>query len=150
MCRTKRRVRSVSTLPKRLFYKYDFERRNRAMRYIKEEYDYISSIRRNNILFDMALYKLDQMIAEMKFNHTYDPYTVLTVPRIRAQIQLTDKYDPQFRTKKRGAFAPHNYLPSALSFFPSLSFTSAPFSASGMGRPIRPAFSSMESPSLAM
>ena len=42
------------------------------MRYIKEEYDYISSIRRNNILFDMALYKLDQMIAEMKFNHTYD------------------------------------------------------------------------------
>ena len=71
-----------------------------AMRYIKEEYDYISSIRRNNILFDMALYKLDQMIAEMKFNHTYDPYTVLTVPRIRAQIKLTDKYDPQFRTKK--------------------------------------------------
>lgn len=100
MCRTKRRIRSVSTLPKRLFYKYDFERRNRAMRYIKEEYDYISSIRRNNILFDMALYKLDQMIAEMKFNRTYDPYTVLTVPRIRAQIQLTDKYDPQFRTKK--------------------------------------------------
>ena len=88
MCRTKRRVRSVSTLPKRLFYKYDFERRNRAMRYIKEEYDYISSIRRNNILFDMALYKLDQMIAEMKFNHTYDPYTVL---------------------KKRGAPPPCNY-----------------------------------------
>ena len=55
---------------------------------------------KNNILFDMALYKLDQMIAEMKFNRTYDPYTVLTVPRIRAQIQLTDKYDPQFRTKK--------------------------------------------------
>ena len=50
----------------------------------------------------------------------------------------------------RGAFAPLNYLPSAVSFFPSLSFTSAPFSASGMGRPIRPAFSSMESPSLAM
>lgn len=101
MCRKKRRVRSVSTLPKRLFYKYDFERRKRAMRYIKEEYDYITSARRNNILFDMALYKLDQMIAEMKFNHTYDPYTVLTVPRIRAQIKLTDKYDPQFRTKNK-------------------------------------------------
>ena len=55
MCRTKRRIRSVSTLPKRLFYKYDFERRNRAMRYIKEEYDYISSLRRNNILFDMYM-----------------------------------------------------------------------------------------------
>lgn len=101
MCRTKRRVRNVSTLPKRLFYKYDFERRKRAMRYIKEEYDYISSIRRNNILFDMALYKLDQMIAEMKFNHTYDPYTVLTVPRIRAQIKLTDKYDPQYHKKNK-------------------------------------------------
>lgn len=112
MCRTKRRVRSVSTMPKRLFYKYDFERRNRAMRYIKEEYDYISSIRRNNILFDMALYKLDQMIAEMKFNHTYDPYTVLTVPRIRAQIKLTDRYDPQYRkktNKKGGAPPPCNY-----------------------------------------
>ena len=72
-----------------------------AMHYIKEEYDYISSIRRNNILFDMALYKLDQMIAEMKFNHTYDPYTVLTVPRIRAQIKLTDKYDPQYRKKNK-------------------------------------------------
>ena len=47
------------------------------------------------------------MIAEMKLNHTYDPYTVLTVPRIRAPVKLTDKYDPQFRTKKiRGAFAP--------------------------------------------
>ena len=56
--------------------------------------------KKNNIMFDMAMYRLDQMIAEMKFNHTYDPYTVLTVPRIRAQIKLTDKYDPQFRTKK--------------------------------------------------
>mgnify|MGYP000108851530 CR=1 FL=1 len=93
-------IRSVNTLPVKLYRKRDYERRNRAMHYIKEEYDYISSIRRNNILFDMALYKLDQMIAEMKFNHTYDPYTVLTVPRIRAQIKLTDKYDPQFRTKK--------------------------------------------------
>ena len=96
-------VRSVRTLPAHLYHRRDFERRKRAMHYIKEEYDYISSIRRNNILFDI-----------------------------------------------RGAFAPHNYLPSAVSFFPSLSFTSAPFSASGMGRPIRPAFSSMESPSLAM
>ena len=52
----------------RLYHKRDFERRKRAMRYIKEEYDYITSARRNNILFDMALYKLDQMIAEMKFN----------------------------------------------------------------------------------
>lgn len=93
-------MRSVNTLPVKLYRKRDYERRNRAMRYVKEEYDYISSIRRNNILFDMALYKLDQMIAEMKFNRTYDPYTVLTVPRIRAQIQLADKYDPQFRTKK--------------------------------------------------
>lgn len=93
-------MRSVSTLPVKLYRKRDYERRKRAMRYIKEEYDYITSARRNNILFDMALYKLDQMIAEMKFNHTYDPYTVLTVPRIRAQIKLTDKYDPQFRTKK--------------------------------------------------
>ena len=99
-------VRSVRTLPAHLYHRRDFERRNRAMRYIKEEYDYISSIRRNNILFDMALYKLDQMIAEMKFNHTYDPYTVLTVPRIRAQIKLTDKYDPQFRTKNKGGFRP--------------------------------------------
>ena len=94
-------IRSVNTLPVKLYRKRDYERRNRAMRYIKEEYDYILSIRRNNILFDMALYKLDQMIAEMKFNHTYDPYTVLTVPRIRAQIKLTDKYDPQFRTKNK-------------------------------------------------
>ena len=112
MCRTKRRVRSVSTLPKRLFYKYDFERRNRAMRYIKEEYDYIfldchpgSDLLTQNALTAstsviLPVYKLDQMIAEMKFNHTYDPYTVLTVPRIRAQIKITDKYDPQFRTKK--------------------------------------------------
>ena len=146
-------MRSVNTLPVKLYRKRDYERRKRAMRYIKEEYDYITSARRNNILFDMALYKLDQMIAEMKFNHTYDPYTVLTVPRIRAQIKLTDKYDPQFRTKKSdigGLSPPLNYLPSAVSFFPSLSFTSAPFSASGMGRPMRPAFSSMESPSLAM
>lgn len=52
-------------------------------------------------MFDMAMYKLDQMIAEMKFNHTYDPYTVLTVPRIRAQIKLTDKYDPQYRKKNK-------------------------------------------------
>ena len=94
-------VRSVRTLPAHLYHRRDFERRKRAMRYIKEEYDYISSARRNNILFDMALYKLDQMIAEMKFNHTYDPYTVLTVPRIRAQIKLTDKYDPQYRKKNK-------------------------------------------------
>lgn len=106
MCRTKRRVRSVSTMPKRLFYKYDFERRNRAMRYIKEEYDYISSIRRNNILFDMALYKLDQMIAEMKFNHTYDPYTVLTVPRIRAQINLPTSMTHNSVQKNKGGFRP--------------------------------------------
>lgn len=94
-------IRSVNTLPVKLYRKRDYERRNRAMHYIKEEYDYISSVRRNNILFDMALYKLDQMIAEMKFNHTYDPYTVLTVPRIRAQIKLTDKYDPQYRKKNK-------------------------------------------------
>lgn len=43
-------VRSVRTLPAHLYHRRDFERRNRAMRYIKEEYDYISSIRRNNIL----------------------------------------------------------------------------------------------------
>ena len=56
-----------------------------------------------------------------------------------------------FFDRLRGGFRPPlNYLPSAVSFFPSLSFTSAPFSASGMGRPMRPAFSSMESPSLAM
>ena len=77
-------VRSVRTLPAHLYHRRDFERRKRAMRYIKEEHDYITSARRNNIMFDMAMYKLDQMIAEMKFNHTYDPYTVLTVPRIRA------------------------------------------------------------------
>ena len=51
-------VRSVRTLPAHLYHRRDFERRKRAMRYIKEEYDYISSIRRSNILFDMALYKL--------------------------------------------------------------------------------------------
>ena len=56
-------IRSVNTLPVKLYRKRDYERRNRAMRYIKEEYYYISSIRRNNILFDIALYKLDQMIA---------------------------------------------------------------------------------------
>ena len=94
-------VRSVRTLPAHLYHRRDFERRKRAMRYIKEEHDYITSARRNNIMFDMALYKLDQMIAEMKFNHTYDPYTVLTVPRIRAQIKLTDKYDPQYRKKNK-------------------------------------------------
>lgn len=112
MCRTKRRVRSVSTLPKRLFYKYDFERRNRAMRYIKEEYDYISSIRRNNILFDMALYKLDQMIAEMESKHLDDPRKILDAPRIREQISIMCRYDPQYRkktNKKRGAPPPCNY-----------------------------------------
>lgn len=112
MCRTKRRIRSVSTLPKRLFYKYDFERRNRAMRYIKEEYDYISSIRRNNILFDMALYKLDQMIAEMESKHLDDPRKILDAPRIREQISIMCRYDPQYRkktNKKRGAPPPCNY-----------------------------------------
>ena len=101
MCRTKHRVRSVSTLPKRLFYKYDFERRNRAMRYIKEEYDYISSIRRNNILFDMALYKLDQMIAEMESKHLDDPRKILDAPRIREQINIMCRYDPQYRKKNK-------------------------------------------------
>ncbi len=101
MCRTKRRVRSVSTLPKRLFYKYDFERRNRAMRYIKEEYDYISSIRRNNILFDMALYKLDRMIAEMESKHLDDPRKILDAPRIREQISIMCRYDPQYRKKNK-------------------------------------------------
>ena len=94
------RVRSVRTLPAHLYHRRDYERRKLAMRYIKEEHDYITSARRNNIMVDMALYKLDLMISAMKFNHTYAPYTVLTVPRIRAQIKLTDKYDPQFRTKK--------------------------------------------------
>lgn len=101
MCRTKRRVRSVSTLPKRLFYKYDFERRNRAMRYIKEEYDYISFIRRNNILFDMAMYKLDQMIAEMESKHLDDPCKILDAPRIREQINIMCRYDPQYRKKNK-------------------------------------------------
>lgn len=101
MCRTKRRVRSVSTMPKRLFYKYDFERRNRAMHYIKEEYDYISSIRRNNILFDMALYKLDQMIAEMESKHLDDPCKILDAPRIREQISIMCRYDPQYRKKNK-------------------------------------------------
>lgn len=101
MCRTKRRIRSVSTLPKRLFYKYDFERRNRAMRYIKEEYDYTSSIRRNNILFDMALYKLDQMIAEMESKHLDDPRKILDAPRIREQINIMCRYDPQYRKKNK-------------------------------------------------
>ena len=101
MCRTKRRVRNVSTLPKRLFYKYDFERRKRAMRYIKEEYDYISSIRRNNILFDMALYKLDQMIAEMESKHLDDPRKILDAPRIREQINIMCRYDPQYRKKNK-------------------------------------------------
>ena len=94
-------VRSVRTLPKRLFYKYDFERRNRAMRYIKEEYDYISSIRRNNILFDMALYKLDQMIAEMESKHLDDPRKILDAPRIREQINIMCRYDPQYRKKNK-------------------------------------------------
>ena len=44
-------IRSVNTLPVKLYRKRDYERRNRAMHYIKEEYDYISSIRRNNIYF---------------------------------------------------------------------------------------------------
>ena len=101
MCRTKRRIRSVCTLPKRLFYKYDFERRKRAMRYIKEEYDYISSIRRNNILFDMALYKLDQMIAEMESKHLDDPRKILDAPRIREQINIMCRYDPQYRKKNK-------------------------------------------------
>lgn len=101
MYRTKRRIRSVSTLPKRLFYKYDFERRNRAMHYIKEEYDYISSIRRNNILFDMALYKLDQMIAEMESKHLDDPRKILDAPRIREQINIMCRYDPQYRKKNK-------------------------------------------------
>ena len=59
-------VRSVRTLPAHLYHRRDFERRKRAMRYIKEEHDYITSARRNNIMFDMAMYKLDQMIAEME------------------------------------------------------------------------------------
>ncbi len=93
-------VRSVRTLPAHLYHRRDFERRKRAMRYIKEEYDYISSIRRNNILFDMALYKLDQMIAEMESKHLDDPRKILDAPRIREQISIMCKYDPQFRTKK--------------------------------------------------
>ena len=113
MCRTKRRVRSVSTLPKRLFYKYDFERRNRAMRYIKEEHDYITSARRNNIMFDMAMYKLDQMIAEMESKHLDDPRKILDAPRIREQINIMCRYDPQYRKKKQikkgGAPPPCNY-----------------------------------------
>lgn len=101
MCRTKHRVRSVSTLPKRLFYKYDFERRNRAMRYIKEEHDYITSARRNNIMFDMAMYKLDQMIAEMESKHLDDPRKILDAPRIREQINIMCRYDPQYRKKNK-------------------------------------------------
>ena len=34
-------VRSVRTLPAHLYHRRDFERRKRAMRYIKEEHDYI-------------------------------------------------------------------------------------------------------------
>ena len=47
-------VRSVRTLPAHLYHRRDFERRKRAMRYIKEEHDYITSARRNNIMFDMV------------------------------------------------------------------------------------------------
>lgn len=100
MCRTKRRIRSVSTLPVKLYRKRDYERRKRAMRYAKEEYDYITSARRNNIMFDMAMYKLDQMIAEMESKHLDDPRKILDAPRIREQISIMCKYDPQFRTKK--------------------------------------------------
>ena len=37
-------MRSVNTLPVKLYRKRDYERRKRAMRYIKEEYDYILSL----------------------------------------------------------------------------------------------------------
>lgn len=94
-------VRSVRTLPAHLYHRRDFERRNRAMRYIKEEYDYISSIRRNNILFDMALYKLYQMIAEMESKHLDDPRKILDAPRIREQINIMCRYDPQYRKKNK-------------------------------------------------
>ena len=94
-------MRSVNTLPVKLYRKRDYERRNRAMRYIKEEYDYISSIRRNNILFDMALYKLDQMIAEMESKHLDDPRKILDAPSIREQINIMCRYDPQYRKKNK-------------------------------------------------
>ena len=94
-------MRSVNTLPVKLYRKRDYERRKRAMRYIKEEYDYITSARRNNILFDMALYKLDQMIAEMESKHLDDPCKILDAPRIREQINIMCRYDPQYRKKNK-------------------------------------------------
>lgn len=94
-------VRSLRTLPAHLYHRRDFERRKRAMRYIKEEHDYITSARRNNIMFDMAMYKLDQMIAEMESKHLDDPRKILDAPRIREQINIMCRYDPQYRKKNK-------------------------------------------------
>ncbi len=92
-------VRSVSTLPVKLYRKRDFERRKRMMRYIKEEYDYLRAARRDNIMFDMAMYKLDTMLEEMKQDYLDDPAKMLDTPRVREQVKLMLKYDPQYRRK---------------------------------------------------
>lgn len=95
------RVKSVRTIPAHLYSRRDFERRKRAMRYVKEEYDYITSARRDNILFDMAMYKLDRMIAEMESKHPDDPRRILDAPHIREQISIMCRYDPQYRKKNK-------------------------------------------------